>query len=117
MSSTPNPLRLNADWLASVGLAELAPDLADRFLAAAYQRLESRVGVAIAATLTADELEEFAALLDRDDTAGALAWLDAHCPHHRDIVGEHLAAVTAEVRSRAAAILAAVAHLEATSCR
>ncbi len=113
MSTTTSHIRLDASWLNSVGLGDLRLELADQFLASTHEHLEMRVGAAIAATMTDDQLDEFEAFIDNDDAAGAVAWLEANFPHYRDVVRDEFDSLTDEVRSRSLSILDAVARLEA----
>jgi hypothetical protein len=108
-ASTPT-IRMNNDWLAEIGLADLAPDLANEVLAFAYETLEMNVGMRLAGQMTSDELDEFESFIDLDDEHGALAWLDEKFPDYREVVQTEFALLSGRLRDDAERLLAALAE-------
>lgn len=100
-------IKLDNDWLGTVGLSELPAEAKNRFLAFFYEKLESAVGMSIAEQMTNQQLDEFDGFIKRKDEKGALTFLETNMPHYKQIVAENLATLEAEVRANAAAIVAA----------
>jgi len=99
-------LTLDVAFLESVGLKSLVPAEADLMLVQVYETLESRVGMRIAQSMTDAQLDEFEVLIDADDEAGALRWLETNYPDYRSTVREELDSLTLELRQLAPTILA-----------
>lgn len=98
-------VRLDSDWLESVGLAELPPSERGDFIAHAYEMLQERVGRVLVGDMTRSELTEFEALIAAGDDDGALAWLESHTRHYREVVAEQFEKLSAEVSSNASRLL------------
>lgn len=90
-------LKFDADFLRSVGM----PDLPDRHQSAvrsqAYKTLELRVGVALAARMSDDQLAVFEQYVDRNDDKGAFAWLEENLPDYKSVVNEKYEQLRAEI--------------------
>ena len=100
--------RLDAAYLKSVGLNVLPAEEANVVLSHVYETLELRVGIALARRMTNAQLNEFERLIDAADEEGALKWLEAEFPDYRDVVGDQLEIVTAELADVAPLMLALV---------
>lgn len=99
--------KLDDDFLASVGLAALPADDKRKMLAHIYETLELRVGMKLAQNMSDAQLNEFEQLMDANDEAGALKWLETNVPNYKDVVAAELAALKAEITEQAPGILAA----------
>lgn len=60
-----------------------------------YPVMERAVGGRLSTDLSATEMEEFEALVEGGEPTAAEKWLDEHVPHHRQVVAEELALLTA----------------------
>ena len=99
--------KIDDDFLASVGLAALPADDKRKMLAHIYETLELRVGMKLAHGMSDEQLNEFERLMDANDEAGALKWLETNVPNYKDVVASELAALKAEITEQAPSILAA----------
>lgn len=99
--------KLDDDFLASVGLAALPAEDKRKMLAHIYETLELRVGMKLAQNMTDEQLNEFEKLMDANDEAGALKWLETNVPNYKDVVAAELAALKTEISGQAPGILAA----------
>ena len=61
-------------------------------LAHIYETLELRVGVRSLHGMSDEQLNEFEQLMDANDEAGALKWLETNVPNYKDVVASELAA-------------------------
>jgi hypothetical protein len=104
--------KLDDDFLASVGLASLPADEKKKMLAHIYETLELRVGMKLAENMTDAQLNEFEQLMDANNEAGALKWLETNVPNYKDVVAAELAALKAEIAAQAPGILAATTSSE-----
>lgn len=75
--------RIGPDFLVKVGLDSLAPALKSAFLSYLYETLELRVGEALSNGLTASQLEEFEAIIERDADV-VINWLLQYAPSFQD---------------------------------
>lgn len=98
-------IKLNAEFLDEVGLADLPADLAKQFLGHTYETLEMRVGMKLASRMSNDQLDEFEKLIDANDESGALEWLETNFPDYKNDVEAELEKLKAEIRAAAPAIL------------
>ena len=99
--------KLDDDFLASVGLAQLPQDQRRDFLQHVYDRLELNVGMKLAEQMTDAQLDEFEAFIDTKDDAGALKWLETNFPHYKQVVADELEKLKAEIKAGAEQILSA----------
>lgn len=102
MSRCRPSVRMDHEWLASLGLGGLSPTAASTLLAAAWDALERRVGGRIADRLSEEQLAEVNRLIEAGHDEAALAWLDRMVPEHRSIVEETYGLLTKELREAAA---------------
>lgn len=100
-------LRLDNNFLEEIGLGSLPEEDKKAMLAHIYETLEMRVGVRLAEQMTNEQLKEFEALIDANDEAGALKWLETNFPNHKDVVADELNKLKAEITAAAPQILAA----------
>jgi len=84
------PGRFGPELLERAGLGGLAKADAKSLLAQLYNELEDRVGQALVERLGADEVAEFAELMDAADNEAASVWLGVHVPHYPQIVHHEL---------------------------
>ena len=128
-------IRLDDDFLAEVGLADLPEDERKALLTHVFKTLETRVGTILVASLSDPQLIEFEAIVDRndevmaqvldryfpewrqrvdvnDDTAvsemASYFWLKVNSPDHSEIVQREFAKLSAEIREAAPVILAGI---------
>lgn len=99
--------KLDDDFLASVGLAALPADDKKPMLQHIYSTLEMNVGMRLAENMTDAQLDEFEALMNANDEAGALRWLETNVPNYREVVAEELEKLKKDITAQAPAILAA----------
>lgn len=89
--------QLNDDFLQSVGLADMPEEQKKAFLQHLYEELELRVGTRLAEGMSDELLAEFEKLIDANDEAGALKWLEANRPDYKDVVAEEMEKLKKEV--------------------
>lgn len=97
--------KLDDDFLASVGLAELPATEKPTMLKHIYDTLELRVGMKLAEQMTDAQLDEFEGFIDRKDDPGALKWLESNFPNYRQVVAEELERLKNEILTSAGQIL------------
>lgn len=98
--------KLDDEFLASVGLAQLPPAQKPEMLRHIYETLELRVGMKLAEQMSDAQLNEFEAFIDGKDDAGALSWLESNFPHYKQVVAQELEALRTEIKSSSQQILA-----------
>ena len=99
-------IRLDDEFLSGVGLGTL-PRAEKRSLLTAFEsELQQRVGQRLAGGLTEEQLDQFEALVDGASVDEAMAWLELHVPHHRDVVRATFELMRDELAEMAPAILA-----------
>ena len=89
--------QLDDDFLANLGLGAMPAEEKEAFLAYLYQELELRVGTELSKALSDEQLEQFEKLVDADKTDEAMAWLEKHCPNHKEVVKQELEKLKQEV--------------------
>lgn len=99
--------KLDDDFLAQLGLGALPADEKKKMLALIYEKLELNVGMRLARNMTDAQLDEFEKLMEANDEAGALRWLETNVPNYKDVVAEELEKLKDEVKADAPQILAA----------
>lgn len=98
--------KLDDDFLAQLGLAGLPADDKKKMLAHIYETLELRVGMRLAQNMSDAQLDEFEKLMDANDEAGALKWLETNVPNYKEVVAEELEKLKSEIKAMAPQILA-----------
>lgn len=92
-------------FLQDLGLGGMPDDQKQAFLQHLYEELELRVGTRLSEGMTDEQLGEFEKLIDANDQAGALKWLETHRPNYKQVVAEELEALKQEVASNKDKIL------------
>lgn len=99
-------IRLDSGLIDELGLAALPSGEKPAFLEYIYDTLERRVGMEIAQQFSDDQLTEFEAVIDAQDEAGALRFLETNVPDYKQLVQEHFELLKEEIKANAEAILA-----------
>jgi len=97
--------QLDDNFLQSVGLGTMPADQKDAFLEHLYEELELRVGTRLSEGMSDDLLAEFEKLIDANDEAGALKWLETNRPDYKQVVAEELEKLKQEVTANKDKIL------------
>ncbi len=100
-------IKLDNQFLQDVGLGELPDAEKKEMLRHIYEQLELRVGTRLASGMTDAQLDEFEALINNQDEAGALKWLETNFPNYKEVVADELEKLKAEVTLSAPQILEA----------
>lgn len=106
--------KLDDNLLEELGLGSLPVDHKNLMLAHIYETLEVRVGMALAETMSDEQLDEFEAFIDNEDEDGALAWLEQNFPDYRETVANELDALKAEIAQLAPEILRSAEAVKAS---
>jgi Protein of unknown function (DUF5663) len=96
---------LDDDFLQSLGLGGLPDDQKQAFLQHLYEELELRVGTQLSEGMSDAQLAEFEKLIDGNDEAGALKWLETNRPNYKDVVAQELEKLKQEITSNRDKIL------------
>jgi hypothetical protein len=99
--------QLDDNFLQSVGLGTMPDDQKEAFLGHLYEELELRVGVRLSEGMPDQKLAEFEKLIDANDEAGALKWLETNRPDYKQVVAEELEKLKKEVEANKEKILGA----------
>ncbi|MFO0882529.1 MAG: DUF5663 domain-containing protein [Candidatus Saccharimonadales bacterium] len=99
--------KLDDNFLAEIGLAELPPEDKKQMLNHIYETLELRVGMKLAENMSDEQLDDFEKLMDAGNEAGALTWLETNVPNYKDVVASELETLKNEIKATAPQILAA----------
>lgn len=99
--------QIDDKFLETLGLAALPQDEKEKMKAHIYETLEMRVGMTLASNMTEAQLDEFEALMNNNDEAGALKWLETNFPNYRQVVADELEKLKAEISASAPQIIAA----------
>ncbi len=89
--------QLDDNFLQSVGLGNMPADQKDAFLEHLYEELELRVGTRLSEGMSDEQLAAFEKLIDANDEAGALTWLETNRPDYKQVVAEELEKLRQEV--------------------
>ncbi|MEK9196232.1 MAG: DUF5663 domain-containing protein [Patescibacteria group bacterium] len=100
-------IKLDNQFLQDVGLGSLPENEKKEMLRHIYEQLELRVGTRLASGMTDAQLDEFEALINSQDEAGALKWLETNFPNYKDVVANELEKLKLEVKTSAPQILEA----------
>lgn len=103
--SQPGMFQLDDNLLIQLGLGDLPAAEKNKMLAHIYETLELRVGMKLAEQMTDGQLDEFEAFIDRNDEPGALKWLETNFPHYREVVGQELEKLKAEIKAQSPEIM------------
>lgn len=97
--------QIDDNFLASLGLAQLPQDEKEKMKAHIYETLEMRVGIKLASNMTDEQLTEFETLMNNQDDAGALRWLETNFPNYKQVVTDELNKLKEEIKQMAPQIL------------
>lgn len=100
-------IKLDNQFLIDVGLGSLPENDKKEMLRHIYEQLELRVGTKLASGMTDAQLDEFEALINNQDEAGALKWLETNFPNYKQVVADELQKLKEEVKISAPQILQA----------
>ena len=89
--------QLNDDFLQSLGLGSMPDDQKQAFLQHLYEELELRVGTRLSEGMSDEQLADFEKLIDANDEAGALKWLETNRPNYKEVVAAELEKLKQEV--------------------
>lgn len=90
-------IKLDDTLLEEIGLGDLLPAERKMTLMTIYEQLEIRVGQALAAQMTTEQMKEFEEFIDNSDEAGGLSWLERNFPDYKNIVNELFADLKLEI--------------------
>jgi hypothetical protein len=99
--------QLDNNFLEELGLGSLPVVEKDKMKAHIYETLEMRVGMRLASGMSDAQLDEFETLMNNQDEAGALKWLETNFPNYKQVVAEELDKLKAEVKAAAPQIIEA----------
>ncbi len=99
--------QIDDKFLETLGLGALPQEEKDKMKAHIYETLEMRVGMTLASNMTETQLDEFEGLMNQNDEAGALKWLETNFPNYRQVVADELEKLKSEISSTAPEIVAA----------
>lgn len=99
--------KLDDNFLKELGLEALPAEEKKKMLAHIYETLELRVGMRLAQNMTDEQLSDFERLMDANDEAGALKWLETNIPNYKEVVADELEKLKNEIKSTAPQILEA----------
>ena len=99
--------QIDDNFLDSLGLSALPQDEKEKMKAHIYETLEMRVGMRLASGMSEDQLNEFELLMNNQDDAGALKWLETNFPNYKRVVGDELDKLKTERKEAAPQILSA----------
>ena len=103
--SEDRKIRLNAAFLADVGLAQLPSNEGNVLLSHVYETLQTRVGAVLVRRMSSAQLDEFEALYSSRRHDDALRWLEENAPDYRRVVRDEFDFLTVELRQVAPTIL------------
>ena len=98
--------QIDDKFLESLGLGGLPQDDKEKMKNHIYETLEMRVGMTLASQMSEAQLDEFENLMNQNDEAGALRWLETNFPNYRQVVASELEKLKAEVKAAAPQIIA-----------
>ncbi len=94
-------IQIDGKLLTELGLGGLSKADEDKLIAQIYETLETRVGMKLAAKMNDEQLDAFEELIEANDQAGAMKWLETNYPNYREVVHEELAKLKGEVQKDA----------------
>lgn len=100
-------IALDNNLLQQIGLGSLSDDDKRSLLKQMRESLELKVGTQLAERLTEAQLDEFGVLADKDDSNGALKWLQTNCPDYQEVVAREFENLKLEISKSVPQILEA----------
>lgn len=91
-------VKLDEEFLASIGLADLSDDEKKEALDDIKTALEAKVGVKITQNLSDEQVDQFSNLLSGTDHNAALSWIETNIPNYREIVMQELDAIVDQIK-------------------
>lgn len=98
--------QIDDKFLEQLGLGALSQEEKEKMKAHIYETLEMNVGMRLASGMSEEQLNEFEALMNNNDEAGALKWLETNFPNYKDVVAEELEKLKNEIAQAAPHIVA-----------
>lgn len=98
--------QIDDKFLEGLGLAALPQEDKEKMKAHIYETLEMRVGMRLASGMSDAQLNEFEGLMNNNDEAGALKWLETNFPDYKQVVADELEKLKSEISTAAPQILA-----------
>ena len=98
--------QIDDKFLESLGLGALPQDEKEKMKAHIYETLEMNVGMRLASGMSDQQLDEFEGLMNNNDEAGALKWLETNFPNYKQVVAEELEKLKTEIKQAAPMIVA-----------
>lgn len=98
--------QIDDNFLNELGLGALPQEEKDRMKAHIYETLEMQVGMRLASGMSEEQLDEFEGLMNANDEAGALKWLETNFPNYKQVVAEELEKLKNEIKQAAPHIVA-----------
>lgn len=98
--------QIDDKFLESLGLGALPQEEKEKMKAHIYETLEMRVGMRLASGMSDEQLSEFEGLMNNNDEAGALKWLETNFPDYKQVVADELNKLKEEISQAAPQILA-----------
>lgn len=92
-------------FLETLGLGALPQEEKEKMKAHIYETLEMRVGMKLASGMSEAQLDEFEALMNANDEAGALKWLETNFPNYKQVVADELEKLKGEIKAVAPQIV------------
>ena len=96
---------LNEALLVELGLGTLPAERKTAMLRYIYEQLELRVGIELADQMSHEQLDEFNAIMEAKDNAGAFRWLQTNFPEYRRTVHGQFAMLKGELRTAGPSLL------------
>ena len=96
--------KIDQTILEDFGLDKLPPQFQEAAIHDIYETLQKRVGMKLAAEMTAEQLNTFENLKNKDDEATFNTWLEQTFPNYPEVVASELQGLKDEARANAAAI-------------
>lgn len=98
-------LKIDTALLEEVGLGGLPAEQGNGVLRRFHSTLEGHVGMRLAQQMSAEQLDEFETLIDAEDEAGALAWLERTFPDYKSVVQDEFDRLKNQLAASAALLL------------
>lgn len=107
--------KLDDNLLQELGLGSLPPAEKNRILGLILEKLEERVGMNLASKMSEGQLDEFEKLMPAEGDSAeivqqkerqALTWLETNFPNYKQVVGDELEKLKAEIKQAAPQIVA-----------
>ena len=98
MSKMFQLVKLDDEFLASIGLADLSDEEKKEVLEDVRTALEAKVGVKLTQGLSDEQVDQFSNMLAGDDHNAALEWMETNIPNYREVVMQELDAIVDQIK-------------------